>query len=98
MRLEESRGPEPPQAKACNFAELVSSLAGSDPTNPAPGFRGAGNDGRLGSLVYVSSNGYSWSSAVSGINGRFLWFSARDIDPINTNTRGHGFQLRCLSE
>ncbi|WP_294600597.1 hypothetical protein [uncultured Rikenella sp.] len=48
--------------------------------------------------MYVSSNGYSWSSAVSGINGRFLWFSARDIDPINTNTRGHGFQLRCLSE
>ncbi|WP_300681735.1 hypothetical protein [uncultured Rikenella sp.] len=61
---------------------------------PAPGYRGytSGAPGGVGSY------GYSWSSAVSGIYGRFLWFHTQDLGPSDTDYRAHGRQLRCLSE
>ncbi|WP_294599971.1 hypothetical protein [uncultured Rikenella sp.] len=46
----------------------------------------------------VGLHGYSWSAAVNGISGRFLWFNTQDLYPAHTHYRGHGFQLRCLSE
>ncbi|WP_294598906.1 hypothetical protein [uncultured Rikenella sp.] len=46
----------------------------------------------------VGNDSYSWSSAVSGIHGQFLWFNTQDLDPSNANYRAHGFPLRCLSE
>ncbi|WP_300681635.1 hypothetical protein [uncultured Rikenella sp.] len=46
----------------------------------------------------VGNDSYSWSSAVSGIHGRFLWFNTQDLDPNYTSFRAHGRQLRCLSE
>ncbi len=63
------------------------------PSSTAPGYRNyaSGEPGGVG------NNGYSWSSAVSGINGRFLWFSSRDLDPSHSDGRARGFQLRCLS-
>ncbi len=61
---------------------------------PAPGYR----HGTSGAPGHVGGNGYSWSSAVSGIRGRFLWFSTQDLDPSNTYYRASGLQLRCLSE
>ncbi|WP_299457482.1 hypothetical protein [uncultured Rikenella sp.] len=65
---------------------------------PAPGFRDAGNYGRLGSLLSVGSNGYSWSSTVSGTNGMYLNFNVAWLYPSNANGHAYGFQLRCLSE
>ncbi|WP_294601220.1 hypothetical protein [uncultured Rikenella sp.] len=65
---------------------------------PAPGYRDAGNDGRLGDLAYVGNSGYSWSSAVSGTGGVFLGFSTQGLYPSSVSGRGHGLQLRCLSE
>ncbi|WP_300681759.1 hypothetical protein, partial [uncultured Rikenella sp.] len=65
---------------------------------PAPGFRDAGNYGRLGDLMSVGVGGYSWSSAVSGTNGVFLDFGTQTLYPSGVNHRGHGVQLRCLSE
>jgi len=64
----------------------------------APGFRDAGNNGRLGVLGHIGNNGYSWSSGGSGINGLFLHFAAQYLDPCDTSPRGHGLLLRCLSE
>jgi len=64
----------------------------------APGFRDAGYYGRLGTLMSVGLDGYSWSSAVSGTNGVFLYFDAQHFNPSHVGFHGHGFQLRCLSE
>ena len=65
---------------------------------PAPGFRDAGNSGRLGALADVGNNGCSWSSAVSSTSGVFLNFGVAHLYPSGANRRGYGFQLRCLSE
>ncbi len=65
---------------------------------PAPGFRDAGNNERLGGLLDVGYNGYSWSSAVSGPSGVFLNFHTQLLDPRNPSDRANGRQLRCLSE
>ncbi|WP_294592535.1 hypothetical protein [uncultured Rikenella sp.] len=46
----------------------------------------------------VGLDGYSWSSAVSGTNGVFLYFDAQHFNPSHVGFHGHGFQLRCLSE
>ncbi len=72
-------------------AESVES--GCSVRQAAPGYRN-NSSGEPGG---VGNNGYSWSSAVSGINGRFLWFNTQDLDPSNTNNRANGRQLRCLS-
>ena len=61
---------------------------------PAPGYRSA-SSGEPGG---VGNNGYSWSSAVSGIGGRFLWFGSQDLGPSNSDYRAYGLPLRCLSE
>ena len=45
----------------------------------------------------VGNHGYSWSSAVSGISGRFLWFYSQDLVPSHAYLRAYGLQLRCLS-
>ncbi|WP_304708909.1 hypothetical protein [uncultured Rikenella sp.] len=52
----------------------------------------------MGALDGVGNHGYSWSSAVSGILGRFLYFSTQYLSPSNVDSRGLGLQLRCLSE
>ncbi|WP_299458148.1 hypothetical protein [uncultured Rikenella sp.] len=46
----------------------------------------------------VGYYGYSWSSAVSGTYGVFLNFGTQYLNPSNASYRGHGLQLRCLSE
>ena len=65
---------------------------------PAPGYRDAGNNGRLGALAYVGNSGYSWSASFSGTCGVFLFFYSQDLGPSSVDHRGHGLQLRCLSE
>ncbi|WP_300829043.1 hypothetical protein [uncultured Rikenella sp.] len=65
---------------------------------PAPGFRDAGSNGRLGAPAGVGDGGYSWSSSFSGTSGVFLTFSTQYLGPSHAHNRGHGFQLRCLSE
>ncbi len=61
---------------------------------PAPGYRyyATGASGGVGGY------GYSWSPAVSGVYGQFLWFNSQDLGPSNSNDRATGRQLRCLSE
>ncbi|WP_297625535.1 hypothetical protein [uncultured Rikenella sp.] len=49
-------------------------------------------------MASVGGTGYSWSSAVSGTNGVFLDFRPQYLSSSYVNSRGHGFQLRCLSE
>ena len=46
----------------------------------------------------VGYDGYNWSSAVSGRLGVYLYFYTRGLDTHAVYNRGHGFQLRCLSE
>ncbi len=64
------------------------------PSGTAPGYRSlaSGTPGGVGNV------GYNWSSMVSGIYGRFLWFTAQDLGPSSTGNRADGRQLRCLSE
>ncbi|WP_294600292.1 hypothetical protein [uncultured Rikenella sp.] len=66
--------------------------------HPAPGYRDAGLSGRIGDPGDVGSSGYSWTSAVSDILGRFLWFDTKALGTSHANRRAYGFQLRCLSE
>ncbi|WP_304708826.1 hypothetical protein [uncultured Rikenella sp.] len=67
-------------------------------TRPAPGFRDAGYYGRLGTLMSVGLDGYSWASTVSGTNGMSLAFNVTELYPSGAYNRAYGFQLRCLSE
>ncbi|WP_300400623.1 hypothetical protein [uncultured Rikenella sp.] len=46
----------------------------------------------------VGYNGFSWSSATSGIYGLDLNFTSRYLYASYSDGRAHGFQLRCLSE
>ncbi|WP_294596661.1 hypothetical protein [uncultured Rikenella sp.] len=46
----------------------------------------------------VGYNGFSWSSATSGIGSLDLYFHSQHLDPSGTLNRAYGFQLRCLSE
>ncbi|WP_300727912.1 hypothetical protein [uncultured Rikenella sp.] len=46
----------------------------------------------------VGNGGYSWASTVSGSNGMNLNFGVTWLNPSSAHNRGHGFQLRCLSE
>ncbi|WP_294593814.1 hypothetical protein [uncultured Rikenella sp.] len=63
-------------------------------TYSAPGYRNYSSGVPGG----VGHSGYSWSSAVSGIIGRFLHFNAQSLTLSNADYRSYGFQLRCLSE
>ena len=60
---------------------------------PVPGYRHS-NSGALGD---VGNRGYSWSSAISGTSGVFLYFLTQGLTPSTAHGRGHGFPLRCLS-
>ncbi|WP_300829367.1 hypothetical protein [uncultured Rikenella sp.] len=64
------------------------------PGGLAPGNRVA----HLGALSSVGYYGFSWSSATSGIYGLDLYFGSQTLLTNNSDGRGHGFQLRCLSE
>ncbi|WP_300856795.1 hypothetical protein [uncultured Rikenella sp.] len=43
-------------------------------------------------------NGSSWSSTTNNSNGRDLNLYAQSLSTDNSDYRGHGLQLRCLSE
>ncbi len=59
----------------------------------APGHLGGGD----GALYHFGNGGYSWISAVKGINGIYLDFSVTGLSPNVTVHRAYGLQLRCLS-
>ncbi|WP_294594883.1 hypothetical protein [uncultured Rikenella sp.] len=46
----------------------------------------------------VGHYGFSWSSATSGIYGLDLNFYSQSLSTSYSDSRAHGFQLRCLSE
>ncbi len=62
--------------------------------DPAPGFRAFDE----GALWHVGNRGFVWSSAASSIYGLDLSFSSQYLYPSSVDYRGHGLQLRCLSE
>ncbi len=68
------------------------------PASPAPGYRDAGNNGRLGALAHVGNYGFGYSSSVSGSTGVYLNFDVAHLYPSYASSRAFGFQLRCLSE
>ncbi|WP_294594375.1 hypothetical protein [uncultured Rikenella sp.] len=49
-------------------------------------------------LNRVDSHGFSWSAATNGIRGMDLSFDPQGLYANGSDGRGHGFQLRCLSE
>ena len=53
-----------------------------------------------GTLYFVGLDGYCWSSTVvtGGYSARYLYFGAQGLYPTYTNSRGHGFQVRCLQD
>ncbi len=65
---------------------------------PAPGYRDFGRTGYGGVARLVGYFGFSWSSATSGIYGLDLNFYSQHLYTSYSDYRGHGFQLRCLSE
>ncbi|WP_300828214.1 hypothetical protein [uncultured Rikenella sp.] len=66
------------------------------PTVPAPGYRGCSED----ELWYVGSHGYSWACTPVTGDGtvRYLASEPGMFNPSYVGNRGHGLQLRCLSE
>ncbi len=60
---------------------------------PVAGFRNSSN----GALGNVGSNGYYWSSTVSGTNARRLRFYSSTAT-MDSNPRAYGFSVRCLKE
>jgi len=59
---------------------------------PAAGYRYY-----IGTLNNVGTSGYYWSSTVSGTNASFLSFYSGAFN-MNSNNRGYGFSVRCISE
>ncbi|MDR1336121.1 MAG: fibrobacter succinogenes major paralogous domain-containing protein, partial [Tannerella sp.] len=59
---------------------------------PASGYRRSNN----GWLYHQGTNGYYWSSAVTGISAYNLSFSSGSVGPANSNDRAYGFALRCI--
>ncbi|WP_300728952.1 hypothetical protein [uncultured Rikenella sp.] len=60
----------------------------------APGYRSDAN----GTLHFVCSYGYVWSSKTNNIRSHNLHFSAPWLNPSYAYYRANGYQLRCLSE
>tara|TARA_Y100001954_G_scaffold210294_1_gene236039 strand:- start:1702 stop:3135 length:1434 start_codon:yes stop_codon:yes gene_type:complete len=60
---------------------------------PMAGFR---NDSD-GSLYFVGTHGYFWSSTVSGTNARLLRFNSSSAY-LYANRRAYGFSVRCLKD
>ncbi|WP_294597900.1 hypothetical protein [uncultured Rikenella sp.] len=54
--------------------------------------------GKTGAPIGPGNYGYSWSSTISGMNGRYLDFGTQRHLVNAQNGRAHGLQLRCLSE
>jgi uncharacterized protein (TIGR02145 family) len=49
--------------------------------------------------LYDISYGYYWSSTASGTTSYNLFFTSANINPVSvSNTRTHGFSVRCVSE
>ncbi|WP_294592151.1 hypothetical protein [uncultured Rikenella sp.] len=46
----------------------------------------------------VGYSGFSRSSATNDIYGLYLGFDSQYLYTCRSDNRGHGFQLRCLSE
>ncbi|MCL2561435.1 MAG: hypothetical protein FWE10_03820 [Rikenellaceae bacterium] len=62
---------------------------------PATGNRNVSS----GALNNVGSNGYNWSATPSSAtNGFNLNFNSTSVNPSNSNNRGNGFPVRCLSK
>ncbi len=63
---------------------------------PAPGYRSSYS----GTPVNAGYYGYSWSCTpmTGNVTARYLDFDTQDLAPSYAHNRGHGFQLRCLSE
>jgi uncharacterized protein (TIGR02145 family) len=51
-----------------------------------------------GTLGATGSDGYVWSSAVSGADGYCLTFGASSVDPMLSGYRAGGRAVRCVSE
>ena len=64
------------------------------PSGTAPGFR----SNTSGATVDVCNGGFGYSSSANGIFGVYLVFGETSLNPCSANSRGHGLQLRCLSE
>jgi len=56
-----------------------------------------GRDLSSGSLAFVGSSGYCWSSTLSGSRARRLGFNSVNAS-LNTNDRAFGFSVRCLKD
>jgi hypothetical protein len=56
-----------------------------------------GRDSSSGSLAYVGSYGYYWSSTVNGILSRRLYFNSSDAD-MYSNRRARGRSVRCIKD
>ncbi|WP_300828550.1 hypothetical protein [uncultured Rikenella sp.] len=64
----------------------------------APGYRGNGTNDRLGTLVVVGSDGYSWASTAIDYRSMYLHFQTTGLVSGSITSRAYGLQLRCLSE
>jgi uncharacterized protein (TIGR02145 family) len=61
---------------------------------PAGGYRSYGN----GILYYQGSNGYYWSTGVSGTNAYYLNFHSGNVYPAGSGYRAFGLSLRCIKK
>lgn len=52
---------------------------------------------RGGSLIDVGTSGRYWSSTVSGVSSRYLFFKSTDAN-VGALSRGYGFSVRCLKD
>ena len=64
------------------------------PDFPKAGYR----DPSHGSLYTQGSNGYYWSSTVSGSNAFNLFFYSGGVDPAYANNRAGGFSVRTVAQ
>ncbi len=62
--------------------------------HPAPGLRAY----QYGTLYYVGSHGFSWSSTASGGSVHYLELNYARIIPQDLGYRAYGFPLRCLQK
>ncbi|WP_304708557.1 hypothetical protein [uncultured Rikenella sp.] len=65
---------------------------------PAPGYRDVGRKGWKGIAGGNGGNGYSWSASISHSSGIYSGIYMQRMGTNLADERGHGFQLRCLSE
>jgi len=80
------------QAELTNFANAAGAY-NSPLKLPVAGRRGGSN----GALNYVGSNGYYWSSTISGTFARTLRFNSSDAN-MGSYLGAGGFSVRCIKE